>query len=278
MVSIHVLATPIRGRLRSASVNPMALNMERAPARSRPSVIPRLMCLRSMVKDYTTLVSDGKPETINHQYVRGEKRGTRLAAGSPSCMTLPRSRHACPANPIANLSPRRCVRLVDCHARGRVRRGPRGGLRRTGTHFDDIRDPVPLAVELADLLLVHIERQRDLVIVLSRLGLHIREIERTARSRIQNAHQRPLCVAIANVKSLHVCSVGPAFRRLSGGQFARRCAYYCAGSSSSNISESAAPAGTMGKTLASGAQSNTSNSGSGDRRNRSISSPVSFAT
>src|SRR5579862_634128 len=50
MVSIQVLATPIRGRLRSASVNPMALNMERAPARSRPSVIPRLMCLRSIVK------------------------------------------------------------------------------------------------------------------------------------------------------------------------------------------------------------------------------------
>src|ERR1700682_1325946 len=54
MVSIHVLATPIRGRLRSASVNPMALNMERAPARSRPSVIPRLMCLRSIVRDYRT--------------------------------------------------------------------------------------------------------------------------------------------------------------------------------------------------------------------------------
>src|SRR5664279_6448422 len=63
MVSIHVLATPISGRLRSASVNPTALNMERAPARSRPSVIPRLMCLRSMVKDYTTQASDGKPQT-----------------------------------------------------------------------------------------------------------------------------------------------------------------------------------------------------------------------
>ena len=41
---------------------------------------------------------------------------------------------------------------------------------------------------------------------------------------------------------------------------------YCVGSSSSNISESAAPAGTIGKTLASGAQSNTSSSGSGDRK------------
>src|ERR1700691_5103071 len=49
MVSIQVLATPISGLLRSASVKPMALNMERAGARSRPSVIPRLRCVRSIV-------------------------------------------------------------------------------------------------------------------------------------------------------------------------------------------------------------------------------------
>ncbi len=35
MVSIHWCATPISGRLRSSSVNPMALNMARAGARSR---------------------------------------------------------------------------------------------------------------------------------------------------------------------------------------------------------------------------------------------------
>src|ERR1700720_364551 len=52
MVSIQVLATPISGLRRSASVNPMALNMERAGARSRPSVMPRLRCFRSMAKDY----------------------------------------------------------------------------------------------------------------------------------------------------------------------------------------------------------------------------------
>jgi len=34
MVSIHVLATPTKGLLRSSLVNPTALNMERAPARS----------------------------------------------------------------------------------------------------------------------------------------------------------------------------------------------------------------------------------------------------
>src|SRR5216683_544939 len=52
MVSIQVLATPISGLRKSASVNPMALNMERAGARSRPSVIPRLRCFKSMGKDY----------------------------------------------------------------------------------------------------------------------------------------------------------------------------------------------------------------------------------
>src|SRR5580704_8785898 len=49
MVSIQVLATPINGLRKSSSVNPMALNMERDGARSRPSVIPRLRCLRSMI-------------------------------------------------------------------------------------------------------------------------------------------------------------------------------------------------------------------------------------
>src|SRR6267154_2575480 len=53
MVSIQVLATPIRGLVRSSLVKPMALNIERDPARSRPSVIKRLRCFRSIgVKDY----------------------------------------------------------------------------------------------------------------------------------------------------------------------------------------------------------------------------------
>src|SRR5580658_10326264 len=53
MVSIQVLATPMMGRLSSWSVNPMALNMARAGAWSRPSVIPRLRCLRSIgLEDY----------------------------------------------------------------------------------------------------------------------------------------------------------------------------------------------------------------------------------
>ena len=42
MVSIQVLATPTIGRLRSSSVNPIALSMARAPARVGPSKIVRL--------------------------------------------------------------------------------------------------------------------------------------------------------------------------------------------------------------------------------------------
>ena len=38
IVSIHVVATPISGLARSSSVNPTALSMLRAPARSGPSV------------------------------------------------------------------------------------------------------------------------------------------------------------------------------------------------------------------------------------------------
>src|SRR5450432_4508775 len=88
MVSIHVLATPIRGRLRSASVNPMALYIERAPARARPSVIPRLICFRSMVRDYRT-----RNKVVN-RCGRNEKREPVLEApqdarrcpGESSCL------------------------------------------------------------------------------------------------------------------------------------------------------------------------------------------------
>src|SRR5579863_10255698 len=88
--------------------------------------------------------------------------------------------------------------------------GPGGIGSRAGADLDDIRNAVPLAEELADLLLIHFKRQRHLMIVLRRFRLHDRQIERPPRSRIQNAHQRPLCIAIANVKSLHESPVAPA--------------------------------------------------------------------
>src|ERR1700719_3451630 len=98
-----------------------------------------------------------------------------------------------------------------------MRRGPRGRMRRAGTDLDHIRDAVPLTVKLTHLLMIHIERERYLMIVLGGFGLYHRQIKRTARSRIQNAHQCSLRVAIAYVKSLHVSSLAPASRLLSGG-------------------------------------------------------------
>src|ERR1700736_5823601 len=78
MVSIQVLATPINGRLRSASVNPMALNMERAGARSRPSVIPRLGCFRSM--DERLQQRSGFEQCVE---IAPEKRGTLVQTTTP---------------------------------------------------------------------------------------------------------------------------------------------------------------------------------------------------
>src|SRR5437660_8736230 len=129
----------------------------------------------------------------------------------------------------------------------------------TRAHIHHVRNRIPLSVKLPHLLGIHVEHQRDPMIALRRLRLHRRQIQPTPRSRIQNAHQRPLRVAITNVKSLHGLPLVYTY-------------------SSNTISDSAAPAGTIGKTLASGAQSKTSNSGSGDRRKRSSKSPVSLVT
>jgi hypothetical protein len=103
-----------------------------------------------------------------------------------------------------NLRPGRRARFFHRHARRRMWRGPSRVGRRTGTHLDDIRDAVPLAEKLPDLLLIDFERQRDLMIVFSRFGVYHGQIERPPRSRIQNAHQRSLRIAIANMKTLHV--------------------------------------------------------------------------
>src|ERR1700675_3668699 len=86
MVSIHVLATPMRGRLRSASVNSMAFNMERAPARSRPSVIPRLMCLRSIVREYRTRNAVVKPEPISVKTAACQAADSQLHGQRPASL------------------------------------------------------------------------------------------------------------------------------------------------------------------------------------------------
>src|SRR4029077_12859590 len=90
MVSIQVLATPISGLRRAASVNPMALNMERAGARSRPSVIPRLRCFKSMAKDYNRNVSLLKtPErlVIQRRYAIKRSEGPWFFFAAP-CIAL----------------------------------------------------------------------------------------------------------------------------------------------------------------------------------------------
>src|SRR6185369_17441363 len=80
MVSIQVLATPIRGLVRSSLVKPIALNIERDPARSRPSVIKRLRCFRSIgVKDYD---SAGESESMRrHGCECGDSRSLFKALG-----------------------------------------------------------------------------------------------------------------------------------------------------------------------------------------------------
>src|SRR5712691_10076160 len=123
-----------------------------------------------------------------------------------------------------------------------------------------VRNRIPLAVKLPHLLGIHLEHKNDAMIALRRLSLYRRHIQSAPRRRVQNAHQRALRIAITNVKSLHGLPLVDTY------------------SSSNTISDNAAPAGTMGKTLASGAQSKTSNSGSGDCRKRSIKSPVSLVT
>ena len=70
--------------------------------------------------------------------------------------------------------------------------------------MDDVGNRIPFTTKLADLLLIYIQCQRNLVIALARLSVHGWDIQPTARSCVQNTHQRPLRIAIAKLKSLHV--------------------------------------------------------------------------
>src|SRR4051794_40061682 len=135
---------------------------------------------------------------------RNKKRGT--------CLQVPRSshdiariRHACPtANSGSGASGR--TRIFDAHTRGRMMRTPGRFVRSTRAHMNHVGDGVPLTIELADLLLVYLQRQNDLVVTLRSLRVHDGYIECAPGSRIQDTHQRPLGIAIANVEGLHLCS------------------------------------------------------------------------
>jgi hypothetical protein len=95
------------------------------------------------------------------------------------------------------------ARFFDRNARGRMMSSPRLRVRRARADMNDVRDRIPFAIKLADLFLIYIKRERDLMISLSRFGVHRGYIEPALRSGIQNAHQRALCIAVANVK-LHM--------------------------------------------------------------------------
>jgi hypothetical protein len=71
--------------------------------------------------------------------------------------------------------------------------------------MNHVGDRVPLAIQLADLLLIDFEQEGDLVIMLGCFSPYSWQIERAARSRIQDAHQSALSIAVPNMK-LHVCS------------------------------------------------------------------------
>src|SRR5580693_1311972 len=103
---------------------------------------------------------------------------------------------------------------------------------RSRPHLDDIDDRVPLTIKLANLLGVDFQQHGDRVILPGALSVHRSKVEPPARNRVEDAHQRALRVAIADMKDLHV----EILRKI--------CSNYSA--SSNTISESAAPAGTMG--------------------------------
>src|SRR5712691_8825163 len=74
IVSIHVVATPISGFARSSSVKPTPFSIERAPARSGPSVIVRLSRLAgSEARSYGVVISS---------FLGGEPLARPLAPGA----------------------------------------------------------------------------------------------------------------------------------------------------------------------------------------------------
>src|SRR5213594_723046 len=89
--------------------------------------------------------------------------------------------------------------------------------RRAGANAHNIHDRMPITEKLSDLLGIEFKQQRNFVIVSVRLGLDIGHIDRTARNRVQYAHQRALRIAIVDMESVHFvlrsAGVSPAVRR-----------------------------------------------------------------
>ena len=98
-------------------------------------------------------------------------------------------------------------------------------MRRAGPDVHDSAIAVPFAVELADLLLIHLERERDLMIVLGCLGVHGRKY------RVPGAKPRSECASTfpaycdSECEICIVCSLTP-LRGCPAENFRLRC-YYC---------------------------------------------------
>src|SRR6185436_16437872 len=83
VTSFHELATPIIGRLRSSSFNPIARNIERCGARSGPSVTAQLRCLslRSAINVESPSVKTQKDITASEGWMSRQLGGGGVHAG-----------------------------------------------------------------------------------------------------------------------------------------------------------------------------------------------------
>src|SRR5580704_13495939 len=80
--------------------------------------------------------------------------------------------------------------------------------RDSGVDVDHVDHGIPVARELADLLRIHFEHERDFVVVPVGFGLHVRNVERTAGCSVEDAHQRALRVAVADREGMHGVAPG----------------------------------------------------------------------
>src|SRR5437899_11776069 len=108
-----------------------------------------------------------------------------------------------PNQELESLRAGRRAGTTDAPTLRSVRGIPLRGLRWSGTDMNHIRNRIPLAIELANLLLVDVKHQCDLVIALGGLSVYGMQIERAARGPVQDPHQCSLCVPVADVESVH---------------------------------------------------------------------------
>src|SRR5437763_972371 len=82
-------------------------------------------------------------------------------------------------------------------------RSPRRRMGRARADTYHVGNPIPFAIELANLLLIDLERKHHLMIQFCCLGMYRGQIESPPRNRVQDAHQCALRVA----KSVNLVSL-----------------------------------------------------------------------